>query len=79
MEGKNSKNGAKTTREDQIIAVVVPIWTKTSMFALPDRSAFQAPMECLPAKIYTIEDRINAMKSRKSISEIWPIISYEHC
>ena len=44
MEGKNSKNDAKTTREDHIIAVVVPIWTKTSMFALHDRSAFQAPM-----------------------------------
>ena len=44
IEGRKSRYGANTTREDQIIAVVVPIWTRTSMFALPDRIACQAPL-----------------------------------
>jgi len=44
IEGKKSKYGEKTTKEDQTIAVVVPIWTKTSIFALPDRIACQAPL-----------------------------------
>ena len=43
-DGKKSKYGEKTTKEDQIIAVVVPIWTKTSILVLPDRIACQAPL-----------------------------------
>ena len=44
IEGRKSRYGENTTSEDQIIAVVVPMWTRTSMFALPDRIACQAPL-----------------------------------